>query len=30
VEDDRLAEVRGMVDEIVEAARVKAPEKAVR
>ena len=30
VEDDRLAEVRGMVDEIVEAARVKAPERAVR
>jgi CHAD domain-containing protein len=30
VADDRLAAIRGMVDEIVEAARVKAPERAVR
>jgi len=30
VEDDRLAELRGMVDEIVEAARARAPERAAR
>ena len=30
VEDDRLAEVRGMVDEIVEAARVESPERVIR
>ena len=30
VEDDHLAEVRGMVDEMVEAARVESPERIAR